>query len=61
VERAASIPLIAVGGIDLRNVANVMQTGASGIAVIAAVMSATDPRGAAHALLRSLGTGRERK
>lgn len=40
---AAPLPVIAVGGITSDNVPEVMRAGASGVAVIAAVMRADDP------------------
>jgi len=47
-------PVIAIGGIDLGNVAQVVGAGAAGIAVISAVAGAVDPRGAARALVAAL-------
>ncbi|MCL6517064.1 thiamine phosphate synthase [Alicyclobacillus sp.] len=44
------IPVVAIGGIDLENAAEPMRAGASGIAVVSAVMSATDPEAATRAL-----------
>jgi thiamine-phosphate pyrophosphorylase len=43
VAAAVSIPVIAIGGIDSRNVAEIPSTGAAGIAVIGAIMTAPDP------------------
>lgn len=40
---AVSIPVVGIGGIDRHNVAQVFDAGASGIAVISAVASASDP------------------
>ncbi len=40
---AVSIPVVGIGGIDRHNVAQVFDSGASGIAVISAVASASDP------------------
>jgi thiamine-phosphate diphosphorylase len=45
-----SLPLIGIGGIDVRNVAEVMQAGAQGAAVISSILSAPDPREAARSL-----------
>jgi len=47
-------PVFAIGGIDLGNVAQVIEAGAAGIAVISAVAEAADPRRAARALAESL-------
>jgi thiamine-phosphate pyrophosphorylase len=41
--RSVSAPVIAIGGIDSRNVAEVAATGAAGCAVIRAIMTAPDP------------------
>jgi len=43
-------PVIAIGGIELGNVARVIAAGAAGIAVISAIAGAVDPRAAAIAL-----------
>ena len=40
--RRYSIPLVAIGGIQAENAATVVQSGATGIAVISAVVSAED-------------------
>ena len=45
------VPVIAVGGITAKNVANVIEAGASGVAVISAIMGGADPRGAAAQLV----------
>ncbi|GMA56755.1 thiamine-phosphate synthase [Alicyclobacillus sacchari] len=50
VVEAVSIPVIAIGGIDERNVREVLATGCSGIAVIGAVLAADRPRDAASRL-----------
>ncbi len=61
VERLAEVvravqpqPVIAIGGIDLSNVARVAGTGAAGIAVISAIAEAADPGRAASALVEAL-------
>ena len=61
VERLAEVvravqpqPVIAIGGIDLGNVARVAETGVAGIAVISAIAEAADPRRAARALAETL-------
>jgi thiamine-phosphate pyrophosphorylase len=48
------LPVIAIGGIDLGNVARVAETGVAGIAVISAIADAADPRRAASALAETL-------
>ncbi|MBW2541410.1 MAG: thiamine phosphate synthase [Deltaproteobacteria bacterium] len=61
VERLAEVvravqprPVIAIGGIDLGNVARVIEAGAAGVAVISAIAAATDPRAAARALAEAV-------
>jgi len=51
---AASVPVIAVGGIEPHCVADVIASGAAGIAVMGGVMRARDPRAQVAALLRAL-------
>ena len=50
VARAASIPVIAIGGIQAGNAAAAVAAGASGVAVISAVIGAADPEAAAREL-----------
>lgn len=45
---AISIPVVAIGGIEVNNLAPVLDTGVSGIAVIGSVLSQSDPRRAAY-------------
>ncbi len=45
-----SAPLIGIGGIDANNVAQVLQAGARGVAVISSILASDDPRKAASAL-----------
>jgi thiamine-phosphate pyrophosphorylase len=61
VERLAEVvravqpqPVIAIGGIDLGNVARVAEAGVAGIAVISAIARAADPRRAARELAEIL-------
>ncbi len=61
VERLAEVvravqpqPVIAIGGIDLGNVARVAEAGVAGIAVISVIADATDPRRVARALTEIL-------
>ncbi|MBR4519257.1 MAG: thiamine phosphate synthase [Victivallales bacterium] len=51
---AVKIPVVAIGGITLQNVHELVGTGIAGIAVISALFSAPSPRAAAQAF-RSLG------
>jgi thiamine-phosphate pyrophosphorylase len=52
-----SLPVYAIGGINLEGVGAVRGTGARGVALISAVMSAADPATAATELLAKLRTG----
>ena len=45
---------VAIGGINLSNVKQVMKSGASGIAVVSAISMADDPREAASELLKTI-------
>ncbi|MCS7300561.1 MAG: thiamine phosphate synthase, partial [Fimbriimonadales bacterium] len=51
---AVSIPLIAVGGITPERVAECLQAGAQGVAVISGIADAPDPLQAAQAYARAL-------
>jgi thiamine-phosphate pyrophosphorylase len=61
VRRAVSIPIIAIGGINSGNLEAVLQAGASGAAVISAILSAREPGRAAAgmAMLFVLNTSRK--
>jgi thiamine-phosphate pyrophosphorylase len=50
VRKRIMLPLIAIGGIDAHNVAEAVRAGADGIAVVSAIMAATDPEGASRKL-----------
>jgi thiamine-phosphate pyrophosphorylase len=50
VRKQIMLSLIAIGGIDARNVAKAVRAGADGIAVVSAIMAATDPEGASRQL-----------
>ena len=54
IRNAAQLPVIAIGGIDLDNAAEVIRAGASGIAVISAVSDSDDPASAARELVRRI-------
>jgi thiamine-phosphate pyrophosphorylase len=48
--RAVRVPVVAIGGINATNAAEVIRAGADGICVVSAIVSAPDPRAAAAAL-----------
>ena len=48
--RVATIPAVAIGGIDASNASAVLATGVRGIAVVSAICAAEDPRAAARLL-----------
>lgn len=52
----ASVPWYAIGGIDSANLAEVLAAGAQGIAVVRAIMQATNPLQTTQALLSQLST-----
>jgi len=54
VAAAVTIPILAVGGITAANVGDVMRAGASGAAVISAILGAPSPREAARALVQAM-------
>ncbi|NMA55724.1 MAG: thiamine phosphate synthase [Firmicutes bacterium] len=55
---AVSIPIVAIGGINLENAASVAATGVAGLAVISALISAPDPKHTASALKRAFYAGK---
>jgi len=48
--RSIDVPVVAIGGINTTNAAEVLATGAAGIAVVSAIVSADDPEVAAREL-----------
>jgi thiamine-phosphate pyrophosphorylase len=54
VVRAVDVPVLAIGGVTAARVPEVVDTGAHGIAVTAAVTAAADPAAATRALLEAL-------
>ncbi len=59
--RLCQIPVVAIGGINRSNAAEVLQAGAAGIAVVSAIVSADDVERAARELKRIIGEKRDRK
>ena len=54
---ALEVPVLAIGGITAQNAAEAMAAGASGVAVISAIISADDPLDATHDLRDALLSG----
>ena len=54
VAQVVRVPIVAVGGVTAENIAEVVEAGADGVAVIGAVMDADDPKWAAGRLRRAL-------
>jgi thiamine-phosphate pyrophosphorylase len=50
VRAAVRIPVVAIGGVNATNAAEVLRAGADGICVVSAIVSARDPRAAAATL-----------
>jgi len=59
ISRGVKIPVIAIGGIARSRVSDVLEAGATGIAVASAVISAPDPAAVARALLEEIRAFRE--
>jgi thiamine-phosphate pyrophosphorylase len=53
--RAATHPILAIGGVDTERVAPLRAAGVHGVAVIRAILAAGDPTRASRALLAALG------
>jgi len=53
--QGATLPIIALGGIDAANARDCIAAGAAGVAVMGAVMAAEDPGAAVSALIASIG------
>jgi thiamine-phosphate pyrophosphorylase len=58
IKRTVSVPVIAIGGITLANVDEVICAGADGVAVISAVLSAPDRKTAAAEMIRKIQKNR---
>lgn len=57
---AVSIPIVGIGGITVENAAAVIEAGAAGVAVISAVVGASDPEAAARALYEQVDSANPR-
>jgi len=56
--RAVSIPVVAIGGINEDNVAEVIRTGVAGVAVVSAIVAADDVEEAARKLMEKIRQAR---
>jgi len=61
IRQSVSIPIIAIGGIDRSNAGDVVRTGADGIAVISAILSADDVQRAARDLVSTVSEARSQR
>ena len=57
VKASTSLPVVAIGGINLGNVAQVVRAGADAVCVISAVVGAPDPEAAARVLIAAMQSG----
>jgi len=58
--RRLALPVVAIGGIDADNTAEVIAAGADGVAVVSAICGASDPEAATRRLARAVAAGRRR-
>jgi len=54
VRQASTLPLVAIGGVNTSNAAELLSAGADGLAVVSAICSAVDPTQAARDLCQSM-------
>ena len=55
---AVEVPVLAIGGITAQNIDEVLATGCAGVAVISAILSASDPSAAAQTLRQAIDTSK---
>jgi thiamine-phosphate pyrophosphorylase len=58
ISHASLVPVVAIGGLNSKNAAEVMQAGAAGVAVVSAIVSAEDPEKAARELRQIIDAAR---
>jgi thiamine-phosphate pyrophosphorylase len=58
IRRAVKIPLVGIGGLNRGNAAEVVRSGADGVAVVSAIVAAEDPEQAARDLRREIDSAR---
>jgi thiamine-phosphate pyrophosphorylase len=59
IRRAVKLPLIGIGGLNPGNAAQVIASGADGIAVVSAIVAADDPELAAREMARQIDQARQ--
>jgi thiamine-phosphate pyrophosphorylase len=55
---STALPVVAIGGVNRSNAADLLDAGAAGLAVVSAIMGATDPRLAARELAATIAAAR---
>lgn len=58
IRRVVKIPLVGIGGLNRGNAAEVVRSGADGVAVVSAIVAAEDPEQAARELKREIDAAR---
>lgn len=53
--KSSQLPLVAIGGINLGNIREVVATGVDGVALVSAISAAADPKSASEGLLKVMG------
>ncbi len=54
IREAVDLPIVAIGGITLERVSEVVRAGATGVAVISAILAATSPEAAARNIVKAI-------
>ncbi len=52
IRKSVKIPLVAIGGLNIKNAGEVIKNGADGVAVVSAIVAADDPEKAARELIK---------
>jgi thiamine-phosphate pyrophosphorylase len=56
---ASPVPVVAIGGVNLENAGDMIRAGAAGVAVVRAIMAASDPKAAAQLLRQVVESARQ--
>jgi thiamine-phosphate pyrophosphorylase len=59
IRKAVRLPLVGIGGLNKENSADVIRSGADGVAVVSAIVAADDPEAAASALKQVIAEARK--